>query len=60
MYRFFIPAQAGSADTTGAEGVIILPQLSVTVGGVGATASAAHATVELPLAGITTIGALIV
>ena len=37
-----------------------LPQLSATAGGVGATASAGHATVELPAAGIVTTGALIV
>ena len=46
--------------TTGADGVIVLPQLSVTVGGVGATASAGQATVELPPAGIVTVGAEIV
>ena len=45
---------------TGAEGVIALPQLSVTVGGVGATASAGQATVEPPGAGIVTIGAAMV
>ena len=54
------PAQAGSGDTTGAEGVIGLPQLSETVGGVGATASAGHATVEAPGAGSVTVGARIV
>ena len=55
-----MPAQAGSGLTTGAEGVMGLPQLSVTVGGVGGTASAGHATVELPGAGIVTTGAEIV
>ncbi len=55
-----MPAQAGSGETTGAEGVIVLPQLSVTAGGVGATASAGQATVDAPLAGIVTVGALIV
>ena len=40
--------------------MIVLPQLSVTVGGVGATASAGQATVEEPGAGIVTVGALIV
>ena len=40
--------------------MIVLPQLSVTVGGVGATASLGHATVELPAAGIVTVGAEIV
>ncbi len=46
--------------TTGADGVIVLPQLSVTVGGVGATASAGQATVDDPAAGSVTVGALIV
>ena len=40
--------------------MIVLPQLSVTVGGVGATASAGQATVEDPGAGIVTVGADIV
>ena len=40
--------------------MIVLPQLSVTTGGVGVTASAGHATVDDPLAGIVTVGALIV
>ena len=40
--------------------MMALPQLSVTVGGVGATASAGQATVELPPAGIVTVGALMV
>ena len=40
--------------------MIVLPQLSVTVGVVGATAAAGHATVELPLAGIRTTGAAMV
>ena len=55
-----VPAHAGGVLTTGADGVIVLPQLSVTVGGVGATASAGQATVEDPGAGIVTVGALIV
>ena len=42
---------------TGAEAVRVLPQLSVTVGNVGATARAGHATVDDPPAGIVTIGA---
>ena len=54
------PAHAGSGDTTGAEGVIGRLQLSVTVGGVGGTASAGHATVEPPGAGSVTVGARIV
>ena len=55
-----MPAQAGSADTTGAEGVMALPQLSVTFGGVGGVASERHATVEVPLTGNITVGAAIV
>ncbi len=61
MYVYVIvPAHAGGVLTTGAEGVIVLPQLSVTVGGVGATASAGQATVDEPAAGSVTVGALIV
>ena len=55
-----VPAHAGAALTTGAAGVITLPQLSVTVGGVGAVASAGQATVDEPGAGSVTVGALIV
>ena len=55
-----MPAQVGSVPTTGAEGVIALPQLSVTVGGVGAMASATQATVDAPSAGSVKVGALIV
>ena len=55
-----VPAQGGSGDTTGAEAVSVLPQLSVTTGAVGATASAGHATVDAPGAGIVTTGAEIV
>ena len=51
------PEQAGLPVTTGALTVKVLPQLSTTVGGVGAAAAAGQATVELPLAGIVTIGA---
>ena len=51
---------SGSALTTGADGVIVLPQLSSTVGAVGATASAGHATVDAPSAGSVTVGALMV
>ena len=54
------PAQAGAALITGADGTIGRLQLSTTVGGTGATASAGHATVDPPAAGITTVGALIV
>ena len=45
---------------TGAEAVSVLPQLSRTTGGVGATASAGQATVEEPAGGIVTTGAEIV
>ena len=41
-------------------GVIALPQASVTVGGVGATASAGQFTVEAPLVGSVKSGAAIV
>ena len=61
MYVYvFVPAQTGSGLTAGAEAVSVLPQLSVTVGGVGGTASAGHATVDEPGAGIVTTGADIV
>lgn len=56
----FIPAQAGSAVGTPADGVIGRRQLSITVGGVGATASDGQATVDDPAAGSVTVGALIV
>ena len=56
----FVPAHGGSALGTPADGVIDRPQLSVTVGGVGATANAGHATVDEPPAGSVTVGALIV
>jgi hypothetical protein len=52
-----VPAHAGSGEMTGAEAVSVLPQLSSTTGGVGATASAGQATVEAPGAGIVTTGA---
>ena len=55
-----VPAHAGSGDITGAEAVSVRPQLSSTTGGVGATASAGHATVDAPGAGIVTTGAEIV
>ena len=42
---------------TGALTVKVLPQLSITVGGVGAAAAAGQATVEVVLAGMVTIGA---
>ena len=61
MYVYvFVPAHTGSGDTTGPVGVIVLPQLSTTTGGVGGTASAGQATVAAPPAGIVTVGAVIV
>ena len=56
----FVPAHTGSGLTSGAPGVSVLPQLSVTVGTVGAVAAAGQATVEEPPGGIVTVGALIV
>ena len=56
----FVPIQVGSGLTTGAEGVMGLPQLSVTVGGVGGTASAGQATDDAPGAGNVTVGAAMV
>lgn len=58
--QVLFPAHAGSAPATPADGVMARPQLSVTDGGVGNTASEGHATVALPPAGNTTVGALIV
>ena len=55
-----VPAHTGSALITGADGVILRLQLSTTVGGVGATASAGQATVDAPSAGSVNIGAEIV
>ena len=51
------PLHGGSALGTPADGVIGRLQLSITVGGVGATASDAQATVEEPPAGRVTVGA---
>ena len=57
----FVPAHTGSVPGTPALTVKVLPQLSVTVGGVGAVAAAdTQATVEEPPAGIVTVGALMV
>jgi hypothetical protein len=56
----FVPEHAGVALGTPAEGVIVFPQLSNTVGGVGATANTGHATVDEPPAGTVNVGALIV
>ena len=55
MYMSLFLHIAGSALITGADGVIVRPQLSVTAGGVGATASAGHATVDDPSAGSVTL-----
>ena len=51
------PEQAGLPVTTDPETVNVLPQLSTTLGGVGAEAAAGQATVEVVLAGIVTVGA---
>ena len=56
----FVPAQGGSALGTPAETLSVLPQLSITVGGVGRVAFAGHATVEEPPAGMLTVGGLMV
>ena len=46
-----VPAHGGSALGTPADGVIVFPQASITVGGVGTIANAGHATVDDPFAG---------
>ena len=56
----FVPAHAGSALGTPADGVSVLLQLSITVGGVGAVALDGHATVDEPGAGKVTVGGLMV
>ena len=50
------PAHAGVAEATGCETASVLPQLSVTVGGVGAEALAGQATVDVVVAGMVTTG----
>jgi hypothetical protein len=50
------PEQAGLPVTTGTLTFNVLPQLSVTAGGVGAVAAAGQETVDVMLAGITTTG----
>ena len=45
---------------TGAETASVLPQLSVTAGGVGAAAAEGQATVDVVLAGMVTTGGAIV
>ena len=56
----FVPAHGGSAPGTPADGVILFPQLSVTVGGVGAVSNAGHANVDEPPGGKVMEGGLIV
>jgi hypothetical protein len=56
----FVPPQVGFALGTPADGVMVRPQLSVTVGGVGAVAFEGHATVDEPPGGNETVGGLIV
>jgi len=59
--QVFVPAaHGGSALGTPADGVIGRRQLSITVGGVGATASTVQGTVDDPPAGSVTVGGLIV
>lgn len=60
VHVFVPPLQGGSTDGTPADGVIGRLQLSTTVGGVGAVAFDAHATVEFPPVGSVTVGAEIV
>ena len=50
------PEQAGLPVTTGADTESVLPQLSVTAGGVDVVAAAGQATVEVVLAGMVTTG----
>ena len=57
---FVPPLHGGSALGTPAAGVIGRLQWSITVGGVGTTASATQATVDDPPAGNVTVGALMV
>jgi hypothetical protein len=54
------PAQIGLPLIAGADTVSVLPQLSVTVGGIGVTASAGQATVEVVVVGMVTTGGRIV
>src|SRR5687768_18547073 len=46
-YTTLFRSQVGGVETTGPVGVSVLPQLSVTVGGVGTTISAIQSTVAL-------------
>jgi len=47
-----VPSQDGAVLITGAEGVSVVPQLSVTVGNGGGTANATQATVDPLFCGI--------
>ena len=58
--QVFVPPQGGSALGTPADTVNVLPQLSITVGGVGAVAFATQGTVDDCPEGIDTTGGLIV
>ena len=60
MYMFLYRRKQDQHQAHAALTVNVLPQLSSTVGGVGAVASARQATVEEPAAGIVTVGALMV
>ena len=51
-----LPEQVGLPVTTAGLTLNVLPQLSVTTGGVGVTASAGQATVEVVAVGIVTTG----
>ena len=54
------PVHVGLPVITGADTVSVLPQLSVTVGGVGVLAPAGHVAAEVVLAGMVTTGRAIV
>ena len=56
--QIFVPEQTGYAPGTPADTVKFLLQLSITVGGTGAVALAAQATVDDPPAGMVTTGGL--
>jgi len=58
--QVFVPEHGGVALGTPADGVMVVPQLSTTVGGVGAVAKAGQATVDVPLAGKVYVGCKIV
>jgi len=55
-----VPEHEGSVPATPALTDSVLPQLSVTIGGVGATAAIGHATIDPPAVGIVTTGGDIV